>query len=138
MSGAAPREADITAVIVTSRTIAVEHVRIASRKPFEQVRDDLEALLPRLDPAVPDALRRGDVDAVRAFDARGPRLSIFLERDHGGLLAIAGGARHALQYEIGNPLTASRMTRHQLPAALYAPLRVLLYADEAGRGRVRI
>ncbi len=39
-----------------------------------------------------------------------------------------------LQYEIGNPLTASRMTRHQLPAALYAPLRVVLYADDSGRG----
>jgi hypothetical protein len=25
------------------------------------------------------------------------------------------------------------MTRHQLPAALYAPLRVLLYENEAGR-----
>ncbi len=120
-------------VIVTFRTIAVEHVRIASAKPFAQVRDDLEALLPKLDPTVPDALRRDDVDAVRAFDERG-KLSIFLERDHGALLASAGGARNALQYEIGNPLTASRMTRHQLPAALYAPLRVVLYADESGRG----
>jgi hypothetical protein len=26
------------------------------------------------------------------------------------------------------------MTRHQLPAALYAPLRVVLYEDGNGRG----
>ena len=26
------------------------------------------------------------------------------------------------------------MTRHQLPAALYAPLRVVLFEDEQGRG----
>ena len=26
------------------------------------------------------------------------------------------------------------MTRHQLPAALYAPLRVVLFEDEYGRG----
>jgi uncharacterized protein (DUF302 family) len=39
-----------------------------------------------------------------------------------------------VQYEIGNPLTASKMTRHQLPAALYAPLRVVLFEDEHGRG----
>jgi hypothetical protein len=32
----------------------------------------------------------------------------------------------AIQYDIGNPLTASRMTEHQLSAALYAPIRVLL------------
>jgi hypothetical protein len=47
---------------------------------------------------------------------------------------IAGGTRNARQYDIGNPLTASKMTRHQLPAALYAPLRVVLYEDDNGRG----
>ena len=49
------------------------------------------------------------------------------------MLRIVGLARKAVQYEIGNPLTASRMTQHQLPASLYAPLRVLLYENEAGR-----
>jgi len=49
------------------------------------------------------------------------------------LLRTAGLSRKAVQYEIGNPLTASRMTQHQLPAGLYAPLRVLLYENEAGR-----
>ena len=39
-----------------------------------------------------------------------------------------------MQYDIGNPLTASKMTRHQPPAALYAPLRVVLFEDEQGRG----
>ena len=45
-----------------------------------------------------------------------------------------GVTRNAVQYEIGNPITASKMTRHQLPAALYAPLRVVLFEDEQGRG----
>ena len=49
-------------------------------------------------------------------------------------MQITGRRRNALQYEIGNPLTASTMTRHQLPAALYAPLRVILFEDEQGRG----
>ena len=48
--------------------------------------------------------------------------------------AIAGGKRKAVQYDIGNPLAASMMTRHQLAAALYAPLRVVLFEDEQGRG----
>ena len=38
-----------------------------------------------------------------------------------------------MQYEIGNPLTAERMTRHVLAAGLYAPLRVVLYEDASGR-----
>jgi uncharacterized protein (DUF302 family) len=55
-------------------------------------------------------------------------------RDHGALLQISGKRRKALQYDIGNPLTASKMTRHQPPAALYAPLRVVLFEDEQGKG----
>ena len=50
------------------------------------------------------------------------------------MLAIAGKPRNALQYEIGNPVTASLMTRHQISAALYAPIRVVLYEDDAGHG----
>ena len=115
------------------RPIPVEHVAIEATKPFEAVRAALEAMVPPLDPAVPEALRRGDV--VRANEAlyRGPELAIFGARDHGGLLRTAGLSRKAMQYEIGNPLTASRMTQHRLPAALYAPLRVLLYENETGR-----
>jgi hypothetical protein len=66
--------------------------------------------------------------------ARYPELSIFQVRDHGALLAIAGKAHNALQYDIGNPVTASLMTRYQLSAALYAPIRVVLYENDAGRG----
>jgi len=71
---------------------------------------------------------------ARDYEDNGPRLSIFGERDHGALLQIAGRRHNAVQYDIGNPLTASKMTRHQLPAALYAPLRVVLFEDEQGRG----
>ena len=45
-----------------------------------------------------------------------------------------GRRRNALQYEIGNPVTASKMTRYQLSSALYAPLRVVLFEDEQGKG----
>ena len=119
--------------VITQRRIQVEHVRIEAVKPFEAVKAALEALVPPLDPAIPEALRRGDI--VRANEAlqRGPELAIFSARDHGGLLRTAGPARKAVQYEIGNPLTASRMTQHRMEAALYAPLRVLLYENEAGR-----
>ena len=46
-----------------------------------------------------------------------PELWIFNRRDHGGLLQITGQPGKAVQYDIGNPLTASRITQHQLPAA---------------------
>ena len=115
------------------RPIQVEHVAIEATKPFEAVKAALESLVPPLDAAIPEALRRGDI--VRANQAlqRGPELAIFSARDHGGLLRTAGLARRAVQYEIGNPLTATKMTRHRIAAALYAPLRVVLYENEAGR-----
>ena len=113
--------------------VQVEHVRIESAKPFAEAKAALERLVPPLDPAIPEALRQGDI--VRANEAmqRGPELAIFSARDHGGLLRTAGLARRALQYEIGNPLTATRMTQHRLSAALYAPLRILLYENDPGR-----
>jgi uncharacterized protein (DUF302 family) len=64
---------------------------------------------------------------------RGSELFIFLKRDHGALLQVSGRPGKATQYEIGNPLTATRMTRRETPAALYAPLRVVLYENAAGR-----
>jgi hypothetical protein len=119
---------------VTSRTIAVEHIRIASARPFAEVRSKLEETVPKLDPGIAEALSRGDEKRAQDYEANGPKLSIFLARDHGALLQIAGGKQNAVQYEIGNPLTASTMTRHALAAALYAPLRVVLSEDEHGRG----
>ena len=119
--------------VITQQTIQVEHVRIEAAKPFEAVKAALESLAPPLDPEIPEALRQGDIERAKEALQRGPQLAIFSARDHGGLLRIVGLARKAVQYEIGNPLTASRMTQHQLRASLYAPLRVLLYENEAGR-----
>ena len=123
-----------TPAALVSQTIAVEHITISSQRPFAEVQRRLEATLPKLDASIAAALRGGDQKRRTEYDDSGPKLSIFEVRDHGDLLQIFGGRRHALQYEIGNPLTASKMTRYRLSAALYAPLRVVLFEDERGRG----
>jgi hypothetical protein len=115
-------------------TIEVGHIRIESAKSFADVRAALERNVPQLDPTLVKALTDGDVERANREKEQGPELFIFQVRDHGALLAIAGKARDALQYEIGNPVTASLMTRHRLSAALYAPMRVLLYENDAGHG----
>src|SRR6516164_2759454 len=120
------------APVIMERTIQVEHVMIKSRKPFAEVRATLESLVPQLDTLIYVLLQRGESERARTELEGGPELSIFSSRDHGALLQITGQSRKALQYDIGNPLTASRMTRHQLSASLYAPLRVVLYENEAG------
>ena len=116
-----------------TRPIAVEHVRIETSKQFSDVRTSLEALVPQLNTAFRTTLQRAaDAQARSELEAL-PELSIFLTRNHGELLRVAGQSRNALQYEIGNPLTALSLTRYQLGAALYAPLRVVLYEALDGR-----
>ena len=123
-----------TQASITSQTITVEHIRISSELSFAEVRRKFEGTVPKLNTGIAEALRSGDQQRAKIYEDNGPRLSIFEERDHGSSLQIWGRRRNAVQYEIGNPLTASKMTRHQLAAALYAPLRVVLFEDEQGRG----
>jgi hypothetical protein len=123
-----------SSAIVTSRTISVEHIRISSARPFAEVQRKLESVVPKYDPSIALALHHGDQKRATDYEAHGPELSIEGKVDHGALLEIAGGKRNALLYYIGNPLTASKMTRHQLSATLYAPLRVALFEDDEGNG----
>jgi uncharacterized protein (DUF302 family) len=117
---------------LTRQVVQVEHIKIETTKEFADVVAALERNVPQLDPAIADALAHGDEQKAAELE-RGQPLFIFLKRDHGALLQVVGRPRKALQYEIGNPHTASKMTRHRSPAGLYAPLRVFLYEDEQGR-----
>jgi uncharacterized protein (DUF302 family) len=121
------------APVIAQQTIQIEHIRIESTKSFAEVKTALESSVPQLDMGIFGLLQRGETGRVRSELERGPELSIFNSRDHGGLLRVTSQPRKAVQYDIGNPLTATRMTQHQLPASLYAPLRVVLYENEAGR-----
>ncbi|WP_247401039.1 MULTISPECIES: DUF302 domain-containing protein [unclassified Bradyrhizobium] len=113
----------------STRVIPVEHVTIRSTKSFEDVRAKLATLAPRIDDGI---FTLGEsTRAFRELEAC-PPLTIFGQRDHGALLAIAGLTRRSIQFDIGNPLTASKMTRHQLSAGLYAPISVLLREDDDG------
>ncbi len=116
----------------TETTITVQHVKILLARSFESAHDAFESVLLRLNAEALELQRDGQVDRARELLERGAELSIFQSRDHGEVLRTAGLARKALQYEVGNPLTALKMTRHQLPAALYAPFRVVLYEDAQG------
>lgn len=122
----------MTNALYSTCAITVEHVTIRSTKPFEDVRAKLATLAPRIDDGIFTLLRYGEsTRALRELEAS-PPLMVFGQRDHGALLAVAGLTRRSIQYDIGNPLTASKMTRHRLSAGLYAPIRVLLREDASG------
>ena len=115
----------------------VDHVRLATDKPFEDVASAFERQLGRFEPGVYQALAAGgDAEGARArIEAMaGPSgFMLFGTQDHGSLLRLAGQQRKAIQYVVGNPLVAPQMTQHDIRASLYAPLRVLIYEDEGGK-----
>jgi hypothetical protein len=112
--------------------IEVTHVVIESQKAAPDVLTALETLIPPIDEEIPLLLSDGVTDRLKQHLEAAPELSIFLKRDHGMLVGLYGKVRDAVQYEIGNPLTASKMTRYQLAAGLYAPLRVIVYEKDDG------
>jgi uncharacterized protein (DUF302 family) len=115
----------------------VDHVRLATDKPFEDVARAFERQLGRFDPDVyKDLAAGGDAEEARArieAMAGASGFMLFGTNDHGALLRLAGQKRKAVQYVVGNPLFALQMTQHDIRASLYAPLRVLIYEDEAGK-----
>jgi uncharacterized protein (DUF302 family) len=115
----------------------VDHVRVETNKPFEEVAKALERQLGTFDPDVRRAAAEGgDPEAAKArIEAMaGPSgFMLFGTTDHGALLRLAGRKRKAVQYVVGNPLLALRMTQHDVRAGLYAPLRVLLYESDEGK-----
>jgi hypothetical protein len=117
---------------MSRRAIEVTHVAIESQKAAADVRASLETLIPPIDEEIPLLLSDGITDRLKQRLEAAPELSVFLKRDHGMLFGLYGEVRDAVQYEIGNPLTASRMTRYQLAAGLYAPLRVIVYEKADG------
>jgi uncharacterized protein (DUF302 family) len=117
--------------------ISVDHLRLATDKPFEDVAQAFERQLGRFDPDLYKALAgSGDAEAARAkIEAMaGPSgFMLFATHNHGALLRLAGQERKAVQYVVGNPLFALQMTRHDIRASLYAPLRVLVYENDEGK-----
>jgi uncharacterized protein (DUF302 family) len=115
----------------------VTHVRVVTDRPFEEVARGIERQLGRFDPDVYRSLAVGDDPATARAQieatAGSSGFMLFGKSDHGSLLRIAGQQRKAVQYVVGNPLFAVRMTQHDIRASLYAPLRVLLYQNEEGK-----
>jgi len=117
----------------------IEHVVVAVSRPYDQVVAALDA---RLGPARDwEAIMRPllaagasweQVQEALAAHIGASGLSLFYQVDHSPLLALVGKTSRAKQYTIGNPLLAVQMTRHAPEAALYAPLRIVVYATEEG------
>lgn len=97
--------------------------------PFDQFTQHLKASLGQLNWAIFDKVEAEPamVEAYLKQVGGEQNLVLFGIEDHGALLNIAGAPQKAKQYAIDNALIAMSMTQHDIRAALYALLRVLVY-----------
>jgi uncharacterized protein (DUF302 family) len=119
---------------VTSAPLTVEHIVIKTLKPYPEVKARIEKL-GRFDEGMRAMLSKNDIEGLRqaAESAAGSDgLAIHYIAFHGDLLALRGERRPLIAYYIGNILSATEMTKVNAAAGLYAPLRVVVYANAQG------
>jgi len=111
------------------------HVNYKSSKSFDAVTAAIEKQLGKFDAqafgaAMKDVSNSADVESkIHAMEGSSGFM-LFAIRDHGQLLSLKGRKEFDRQYEIGNPLFAVEMTKEDLRAGEYAPLRICVYVDE--------
>jgi uncharacterized protein (DUF302 family) len=102
---------------------------LAVAVPYTEFCGAFEALLGRTDANAISANVHLAPDAFRATLASyvGPlEFSLFEKLDHGAVLRGLGlGTTRATTYVFGNALIAAEMTRHDVRAGLYVPLRLM-------------
>lgn len=109
--------------------LEVCHVSLEVNADFDQFTQMLEQSLGRFDQTMIEELAPypHSVEDRLNKTAGEEGLMLFNIQDHGKLLSIFGNPAKAKQYVLGNPLIAATMTRHDIRAGLYAPLRILVY-----------
>lgn len=110
----------------------VRHQCLALKSTYEVFNQNIEKVLNRLDTKWFINLETEPESVKKYLDevAGSTGLMIFGDEQHGKLLNIIGKPRKAVQYWIGNPLTALKMTKHDIRAALYAPVRILIFESD--------
>jgi Domain of unknown function DUF302 len=115
---------------------AMNRVDVATGVEFDEFRAAFEKAAPPFDPAtVREIVDRGgswdEVLSAAALNAPND-LMVYATIDALPLFVLAGHATKAVEYLLGNHTIAETMFRHDPRALLYAPLRVLIYADADG------
>jgi hypothetical protein len=115
---------------------AMNRIDVSTGVEFDEFIAAFEKAAPPFDraSAAKIAERGGSWDEVLAAAAiNAPNdLMVYAKIDALPLLCLAGHTTEAVEYLLGNHTIAETMFRHDPRALLYAPLRVLVYADADG------
>ena len=95
---------------------------------------DFERIVPLIEPQRFQSLESW-AENLALFDTVAPLgLMRFGSIDVLAYMRTSGTDRPGIEYLTGNHTIAERMYRHEPAAMLYAPLRLLIYADDADQG----
>lgn len=127
-----------------STTVAFtgRRVRVESERSFEQVRDNLRALVPKTmaTEAYPAAMKqaggfdRSTFESLVKAQLGESDFMLFEEFDYRVWLPLYGMNRKVVRWILGNPLIAITLIRHDIDAALFTPVELLLRESDVGGG----
>ena len=122
---------------VTRTPLTIQHVKIVSPKPYAEVKRFIESLnrfdvfATKIREYVANNDMAGYRDELKRLTGEyGFALHHIMPT--GESLRIKGERRDLMAYLIGNVLMSTEMTKLNSAASLYAPLRIVLYANEGG------
>jgi uncharacterized protein (DUF302 family) len=133
--GAGPAGGAPKAFQVSTTSVVMDHVAIETSTPYQRVTSRLDNEIKRFDESYRELLRDKRIDELRAKLTQGLEPNGFMIHfiaEQGRLLALEGGHQHGNVYYLGNVLAATRMTKLNFSAALYAPLRLNVYENARG------
>jgi hypothetical protein len=95
---------------------------------------DFERVVPSIEPERFYSLESWEENLALANAVAPLGLMRFGSLDALAFFHTAGTDRPGVEYLMGNHTIAERMYRHEPATMLYAPLRLFIYADDAGQG----
>lgn len=113
---------------------SIKHLVLELISTFDEFTKNLESAAGKFDEPVLLEIDADPEGATAKMEAMAGRegLMVFSRLDHGQVLKLNGIDAKSFVYSIGNPLIAGSMTKINIAAGLYAPIRVIVY-QEKGR-----
>ncbi|WP_164478724.1 DUF302 domain-containing protein [Mycolicibacterium stellerae] len=118
----------------TTTDHSIRRLHLPLGRPYEEAVADFERVVPPIEPERFQSLQSWE-DNLALCDAVAPLgLMRFASIDVLAYMRTSGTDRPGIEYLAGNHTIAERMYRHEPAAMLYAPLRLLIHADDDGQG----
>jgi uncharacterized protein (DUF302 family) len=123
----------------TIRSFHGQRMEYQTARSFDDVLSSLrehvgQTTIREVDQQGADGATREEFEARVEALAGDSGFMLFLEVTHSEWLPVFGIHRKVIRWVFGNPIIAYTMIRHDITAALFAPVELLLYENESGGG----